>query len=149
MVQLIRTDPTNRDFLLLVKHLDAELAEVDGDDYAFYAQFNKTSEIKYAIVAYENEIPVGCGAMKQYELNTLEIKRMYVYPESRGKGIATRILAELEKWATELSVARCILETGIRQPNAIRLYKKNGYQLIPNYGQYAEDENSVCFEKEM
>ena len=57
------------------------------------------------------------------------------------------ILAELETWAAELSFAKCILETGKRQPEAIGLYKKNGYKLIPNYGQYAEIENSVCFEK--
>jgi hypothetical protein len=55
----------------------------------------------------------------------------------------------LENWAGELSYAKCILETGKRQPEAIGLYKKNGYKLIPNYGQYAEAENSLCFEKEL
>ena len=74
---------------------------------------------------------------------------MYTSPESRGKGIATKILAELEKWAMELSCHMCVLETGKRQLEAIRLYKKNGYRLIPNYGQYTNMENSVCFEKEM
>jgi GNAT superfamily N-acetyltransferase len=57
------------------------------------------------------------------------------------------ILAELEKWAGELSCTKCILETGKRQPDAIGLYKKNGYKPVPNYGQYAGVENSVCFEK--
>jgi len=74
---------------------------------------------------------------------------MYTSPESRGKGIATKVLAELEKWATELSSEKCVLETGKRQPEAIALYNKNGYKIIPNYGQYAEMENSVCFEKEI
>jgi GNAT superfamily N-acetyltransferase len=74
---------------------------------------------------------------------------MYVTPVSRKKGIATAILSELEKWARELTYAKCILETGKKQPEAIEPYKKNGYRVIPNYGQYAEAENSVCFEKQM
>lgn len=147
MIQIIRTDAENRDFIELVRNLDADLAEKDGDEHSFYAQFNKIDKIKFVVVAYENEKPVGCGAIKEYEPNTMEIKRMYVTPECRGKGIATIILSELENWATELSFAKCILETGKRQPQAIRLYRKNGYNLIPNYGQYIDVENSLCFEK--
>lgn len=147
MIQIIRTDSDNRDFIELVKHLDAELAERDGNDHSFYAQFNKIDKIKFAVVAYENTKPLGCGAMKEFAPNAMEIKRMFVYPENRGKGIATKILSELENWATELSFEKCVLETGKRQPEAIRLYEKNGYNRIPNYGQYAGVENSLCFEK--
>jgi GNAT superfamily N-acetyltransferase len=146
---IIRTNSDNLDFIELVKLLDADLAERDGEDHPFYAQFNKIDKIKYAVVAYENDKPVSCGAIKEYNTNTMEVKRMYTLIESRGKGIATKVLMELEKWATELSYEKCILETGKKQPEAIALYKKNGYKLIPNYGQYAEVENSVCFEKEM
>ena len=149
MIQVIRTDAENKDFRELVRNLDADLAERDGDDHHFYAQFNKIDKIKFAVVAYENEKPLGCGAIKEFGANTMEIKRMYVTPESRGKGIATKIITELENWATELSFARCILETGKKQPEAIRLYRKNGYHLIPNYGQYTGVENSLCFEKKM
>lgn len=149
MIRLIRTDSDNQDFIELVKHLDADLAERDGDEHSFYDQFNKVGKIKYVVIAYENDKPISCGGLKAYSSNTLEIKRMYTNPEWRGKGIATRILAELETWAAELSFAKCILETGKRQPEAIGLYKKNGYKLIPNYGQYAEIENSLCFEKEV
>ena len=74
---------------------------------------------------------------------------MYTLPESRGKGIATRILTELEIWASELSFKKCVLETGKRQPEAIVLYKKNSYKQIKNYGQYVGIENSLCFEKEL
>jgi len=149
MINIIRTDSGDPDLIKLVKLLDADLAERDGQEHPFYAQFNKIDSIKYAVVAYENEEPVGCGAIKEYEPGTMEIKRMYVTPENRGKGIATKILSELENWAAELSFAKCILETGKKQPEAIRLYEKNGYKLIPNYGQYAEVENSLCFEKEI
>ena len=149
MVSLTRTTSDNKDFISLVKLLDAELAERDGKDHPFYAQFNKIDDIKYTVVAYENEKPVSCGAIKEYNPNTMEIKRMYTLPEFRGKGIATKVLIELEKWVKELGYEKCILETGEKQPEAIALYKKNGYKLIPNFGQYAEVENSVCFEKEM
>ena len=148
-IRIIRTNSDNQDFIGLVKYLDADLAERDGKDHSFYAQFNKIDKIKYVVVAYENGKPVGCGGIKEYTPNTMEIKRMYTSPESRGKGIATKVLVELEVWASELSYEKCVLETGKRQPEAIGLYKKNGYKIIPNYGQYAGIENSLCFEKDI
>ncbi|WP_242920833.1 GNAT family N-acetyltransferase [Pontibacter liquoris] len=147
MVNLIRTDSTNADFIALVKHLDQDLAERDGEEHSFYAQFNKIDKLRQVVVAYENRIPVSCGALKELAPGTVEVKRMYTQPESRGKGIASQVLGELEGWAKELSYSRAMLETGKKQPEAIRLYQKNGYHLIPNYGQYAGVANSVCFEK--
>ena len=149
MIHIVRTDSNNQDFIELVKLLDADLAIRDGDDHAFYDQFNKLDQIKHALVLYDNEIPVGCGAIKAYEPKIMEIKRMYTLPDSRGKGFAIKILSELEKWAIELNYEKCILETGTKQPEAIRLYKKNGYTRIANYGQYALVKNSLCFQKQL
>jgi len=149
MIRIIRTNSDNQDFIQLVRHLDADLAERDGEDHSFYAQFNKIDKIKHVVVAYENDQPVGCGAIKEYAPDTMEVKRMYTSPESRGKGIASKVLRELEVWASELAHEKCILETGKKQPEAIGLYKKNGYKIIPNYGQYAEIESSLCFEKHL
>jgi putative acetyltransferase len=149
MIKTIRTNSDNPDFIRLVGHLDADLAERDGQDHSFYAQFNKIDKIKYVVIAYEDDEPVACGAIKEYAPGIVEIKRMYTSPESRGKGIASKILKELESWASELSYEKCILETGKKQPEAIRVYEKNGYRVIPNYGQYAGIENSVCFEKHL
>ena len=149
MIQLIRTDSYNTDFIELVKLLDADLAVRDGDDHAFYDQFNKLDSIKNVVVAYENNKPAGCGAMKAYDPTIMEIKRMYTSIDNRGKGIAGKVLAVLESWASEMSYEKCILETGIRQPEAIALYKKHGYHIIANYGQYAGMESSVCFEKKL
>ena len=149
MITLTRTNSENQDFIKLVKLLDAGLAVVDGEDHSFYSQFNKIDKIRYVVLAYENEKPVGCGAIKEFEPGTMEVKRMYVSPEVRKKGIASKILNELEIWSLELSCSKCILETGKRQPEAIGLYKKNGYKQIPNYGQYAGVENSVCFDKSL
>ena len=147
MITITRTDATNRDFIDLVKSLDTELAERDGINHPFYSQYNRIKDIKYVVIAYDDGKPRGCGAIKAYGPDTMEIKRMYTSPESRGKGIATLLLGELEKWTTELSCKKCILETGRGQPEAIGLYKKNGYKLVPNYGQYTDVENSLCFEK--
>lgn len=149
MISLLRTNSENTDFVELVKLLDADLAIRDGKEHSFYAQYNKIDNIKHVVVAYDNSKPVGCGAIKEYSPDTMEIKRMYTLPEERGKRIATKILIELEKWAHELSYKKCILETGKKQPEAISLYKRNEYKIIPNYGQYVGMENSVCFKKDI
>jgi len=149
MISIVRTNSANSDFLILVKKLDAELAIRDGEDHVFYSQFNSLEKIRHVVLAYVNGEPAGCGAIKEYSANTMEIKRMFVLADHRRKGIAAKILTELERWAAELSFRECILETGKKQPEAIELYKKNGYQQIPNYGQYIGVENSVCFEKEI
>jgi GNAT superfamily N-acetyltransferase len=149
MVVFERTNALNPDFIKLNAQLDAELAIRDGEDHPFYAQYNTIEDIKYVVLAYENNIPVGCGAIKQYDSGTMEIKRMFVPTQLRGKGIATKVLFELEKWSADLGFENCILETGYKQPEAIALYKKCGYQVIPNFGQYKGVENSVCFEKDL
>ena len=147
MNSIKRTSSDDSDFLNLVVLLDKELKKRDGDDHTFFAQFNKLDKIKNVVVNYEEDIPVGCGAFKEYDKKTAEIKRMFVKPQFRKKGIAVKILNELESWAKELNFSECILETGKKQPEAIRLYQKSGYTLIPNYGQYVTVENSVCMKK--
>ncbi len=147
MINIIRTDSHNPDFVALVKLLDTDLAERDGKDHPFYAQFNRIDTIKYVVVAYNDGRAVGCGALKEFAPDTMEVKRMFTLPGERGRGIATTILSELETWAREMVFTKCILETGKKQPEAIGLYSKHGYKIIPNYGQYAGVENSVCFEK--
>jgi len=149
LLKFIRTDSENTDFLELVKGLDLDLAVRDGSDRVFYNQFNKLDAIKHVIVVYDDDIPAGCGAIKHFSSDTMEVKRMFTPLKFRSRGIASLILAELEKWTLELGYTKCILETGKRQPEAIALYKKNGYKVIPNYGQYIGIENSVCFLKEL
>lgn len=147
MLTFLRTNSTHQDFISLVRQLDIELATIDGDEHSFYVQYNKIDKINHVIIAYENELPIACGAIKQFSEKAMEVKRMYILAPYRGKGIASGVLIQLEKWAAEMNYSHCILETGIRQPDAIRLYGKNGYLPIPNYGQYAGVENSRCFEK--
>ena len=149
MLKIIRTDSNNTDFQSLVRLLDADLAIRDGDMHGYYAQYNKIDAIKNAVVAYDGETAVGCGAFKPFDDDSVEIKRMYVRPENRGVGIAVEVLKELEYWAAELDFKAAVLETGKKQPEAIRLYEKSGYELIPNYGQYIGLENSVCMKKSL
>lgn len=145
--ELIRTNSDNTDFRELVKELDADLKIRDGDKHSFFAQFNKIDLIKHVVIAYIDEKAVGCGAIKNYSDDTMEVKRMYVNPDFRGNRIAAKVLNELENWAIELGYERCILETGLKQPEAIALYERCDYTRIENYDQYKDVKESVCYEK--
>ena len=149
MISIKRSNGNDSNFIELVKKLDALLREMDGEEHAFYAQYNKTNLLQYTVICYDDSIPIGCGAIKDYSASTMEIKRMFVLPEYRSKGIATAILRELESWSVALKYSKSILETGKKQIDAIALYKKNQYKIIPNYGQYKNIENSICFEKKL
>ncbi|PZF72974.1 GNAT family N-acetyltransferase [Taibaiella soli] len=149
MIQYTRTNAANEDFRWLIVALDADLSIRNGEAQAFFTQFNTLDAIKHVIVAYDGEIAVGCGAIKEYASDTMEVKRMFVQSTQRGKGIASAVLRELELWAKELGYAKCVLETGEKQFEAVALYHKNGYTVIPNYGQYADVADSICFEKKL
>lgn len=149
MGRISRTDSSNSEFIRLVALLDTDLANRDGEENAFYAQFNGITTLKHCVVFYHNDIAIGCGALKSFDDNSMEIKRMYVSRDYRRKGIASLLLTELEKWAKELGYSACVLETGLRQPEALVLYKKNHYEPIPNYPPYEHMKNSVCFRKEI
>lgn len=149
MITIKRTTSDNVHFGALVSQLDAYLKILDGDDHAFYAQFNKTNLLKNAVICFDDNIAIGIGAYKEFEPKVAEIKRMYTLAEYRGKGIASMILHELELWAKEESYTTSILETGFLQVDAIGLYQKLGYTVIENFGQYKGVENSVCMEKKI
>ena len=149
MLKLIRTDSNNTDFINLVKQLDEYLKITDGDEHDFYNQFNNIDILKHIVVAYLDNIPVGCGAFKPFEEQSVEIKRMFTTEAIRGKGVAAQILKELEIWSASLNYKSCILETGIRQREAVSFYKKCKYQITDNYGQYKGATNSLCFKKEL
>jgi GNAT superfamily N-acetyltransferase len=144
---LKRTDSEDKDFQKLVMLLDNYLDESDKTAHSTCEPFNKTDTIKYAVVAYSANEAVGCGAIRKYSSDTMEIKRMFVRKNERKKGIASMILDELECWTKELGFTRCILETGEKLPEAVSLYQKNGYLRIANYGPYKCLGSSICFEK--
>lgn len=146
-MKIQRTDSSGRDFRDLVQLLDADLAVRNGEDQAFYNQFNNIDVIKNCIVIYVDETPAACGAFKKFADDTVEIKRMYTHPDFRKRGLATVIVKELEKWAKELNYKKAVLETSLEQNEALSVYEKSSYIRIPNYSQYIGVEKSVCYEK--
>jgi putative acetyltransferase len=148
-IALRRTDSSDKEFKELIRHLDIELAQRYGERQAFFDQFNSVDEIRNVIVAMQGAQAVGCGAFKKYGSDVCEIKRMFVLETARGNNIGRQILVALETWAAEEGFSKCILETGNNQPEAIKLYEKIGYFLIPNYGQYAGVDISLCMEKKI
>jgi GNAT superfamily N-acetyltransferase len=144
---LKRTSNTETDFKKLISKLDKYLSIVNGEQDAFYAPNNVLDPLDTAVIAYYNNKPVGCGCFKRYDEDSVEIKRMYVDPDLRGRGIASTILNELEKWAKENGFNYTVLETGLKLDDANALYRKQGYEVIENYGQYAGITSSVCMKK--
>ena len=149
MITVKRTNATDPNFGALVTKLDAYLKTTDGEEHDFYHQFNGIQHLDYVIVLFKNNLAVACGAIKPFDTETVEIKRMYVEPSYRGEGLGSKVLNELEHWALELNYSACILETGKRQTEAVALYKKNKYIITANYGQYIGVENSICFRKQL
>jgi len=147
MITIKRANSDDKAFQNLVFELDKDLAQRNGDANEFFAQFNKIDHIKHVVIAYYNGQAVGCGAIKAFDKDSMEIKRMFVLNNMRGKGVAVELLNHLELWTKELGYAKCVLETGLKMTEAIGLYKKSGYQIIPNYGPYIGVESSICFEK--
>lgn len=142
-----RVTSESGDFQLLVQQLDAYLAIINGDNHSFFNQYNQINHLKNCIVVYANNEPIACGAMKIFDDETMEIKRMYVKENHRGKGVAKFVLAALEQWAKEIGKKACVLETSKTMLDAVALYKGFDYLRIPNYGQYIGVEVSICFKK--
>jgi GNAT superfamily N-acetyltransferase len=147
--EFVRTTNDNADFRKMVRALDEDLVQRNGDTQKQYDQYNKIDKIKHAIVIYVGEKPVGCGCFKRFDDGTVEMKRMFVLPEMRGKKLAAQMLQELETWAVEEGYRTAVLETGVRQVEAIRLYSVAGYHLTENYGQYIGMADSICYRKEL
>ncbi len=148
-IKIVRTNSSNRDFTQLTSQLDRDLLERNQEEQKHYDQHNKIEQINTVLIIYDQEEPIACGCFKHFDAQRVEIKRMFVNPAYRGKGISKIVLKELENWALELGYSKTILETGKKQFEAIGLYKKSDYNKIENYGQYANLPNSVCFEKKL
>ena len=149
MLAITHCTGQDADFRALVTELDKELVERYGAQMEFFGQYNHSAEIQNAVVAFLDGEPAGCGCFKQFSDDTVEMKRMFVKKAFRGKQIARAVIAELEAWAKELGYAFAVLETGILQPEAIRLYEAAGYHRIPNYPPYVGVEESISYQKEL
>ncbi|HZL11372.1 MAG TPA: GNAT family N-acetyltransferase [Prolixibacteraceae bacterium] len=145
--EFLHTTSDHSDFRKMVHALDEDLYQRNGETQKQYEQYNQIDKIKHAIVIYIDNKPFGCGCFKRFDDHTIEIKRMFVLPEFRGKQLAARLLQELEIWAIEEGFTKAVLETGLRQVEAQSLYSKGGYFRTENYGQYLGMEDSICYRK--
>ena len=149
MISVIRTAGNDERFTALTAQLDKDLWQRYPDSQQEYDKHNKIQKDVKVVIALDNDNPVGCGAFRELENREVEIKRMYVQPAFRGKGISKLILQELENWAREEKYDIAKLETGDKQPEAIRLYEKTGYKRITNYGPYIHMPESICMQKSL
>ncbi|MDR3258150.1 MAG: GNAT family N-acetyltransferase [Fusobacteriaceae bacterium] len=145
-----RTDFADTDFKILTDELDKYLWFLYPEIQAVYAVKNIVEKDAFVIVCFDNEEVVGCGCFRHTdEENVVELKRMYVKDKYRNMGIGENILNELEKWAKEKKNRYIILETGIKNIDALNLYKKYGFRITENYGYYKGKENSICMKKQI
>ncbi len=148
-MQILRTNSDHPVFQLLAAELELDLKIRDGEEHAWYANLNKVDRLDQVVLVLTDGEPAGCGAIRYYSNDSMEIKRMYVRSAYRGTGTASVILNDLEVWAASLGAQNCVLETGLNQPEAIAFYTKNKYRPIPKFGPYKASDNSVCFEKSL
>lgn len=148
-LHLKRTTSFDPDFRTLINELDADLRDRNGEVMDIYDQHNIIEQIDTVVIAYLEDKPAGCGCFKSYDTETVEVKRMFVRPQGRGKGLSLKILTELERWALDLGFQYTILETGSKQTEALGLYHKAGYIEIPKYGPYVDLPDSICFHKSL
>jgi putative acetyltransferase len=142
--------PEDCDLHALIENLDRELLRLYPAEGIFGVDFSdpKVKEMTFC-VAYLNGIPAGCGGLRPLDKNAAELKRFYVEPDFRGRGVASAILNYIEEQARERCFSVIKLETGPKQPAAIGLYRKYGYKEIVAFGEYMGCEHSYCMEKEL
>lgn len=147
MITFTHTNFLNEDFKKLIVELDSEFMVRYPSLQNTFTTLNRLNEQARVVLAYDNLLPIACGAFRPVDKRTIEIKRMFTNPSYRNHGIGKRILAELEHWAKREDFLISILETGINQPEAIAAYEKSGYVRIPNFSPYEEVNESICMEK--
>lgn len=150
-MEIKRTIGNDEDFLGLVKLLDEDLWKRYPQTQQIYERGNVIPDDAYVVVIYIDNLAVGCGCLRNftYDESKIELKRMYVRDEYRGKRVGQFIVEELERWATELNKKTILLETGVTQPEAIYLYERMGYYWIDNYGEYVGNHESICMKKNL
>ena len=150
-MRFVYTDGSSLDFMELCHELDDFLNELVGgeENRAEYILYNQLDDIHNVIVAYDDDIPVGSVSFKKYDDECAEVKRVFVKEEYRNKGIANELMELLENTAREQGYRYLILESGAPLVAAMALYRKIGYKVISNYGQYRDMPDSICMKKEL
>ncbi|WP_026881116.1 GNAT family N-acetyltransferase [Clostridium akagii] len=148
-LKILNTDSMNIDFMKLIKLLDDDLNKRYGEIQKQYFKHNKVDYIKEVVIIYIDGVPVACGAFKEHNADSIELKRIFVKKENRRQGLSKLIINELEGLGIMKEYKYSLLETGIKQYEAINLYKNIGYEIIENFEPYMGNNNSVCMKKEL
>ena len=150
-MDFIRTDGINKDFIENCRLLDMDLDRRVGKKIKRdkYTKFNQLDEINEAIVVYEGNRVIGGGGIRRYTDEIVELKRVFIHTEYQGQGIGTKLVSLLIEWAIELGYKRMILETGELLAESCAVYRKLGFQVIPNYGPYVNMPESLCMGKDL
>lgn len=150
-MRFVYTNGGNSDFIELCHGLDNFLNELVGgeENRAEYIPYNRLDDIHDVIVAYDGDNPVGSASFKKYDDESAEVKRVFIKQEYRGKGISNKLMELLENVAREQGYHYLILESGEPLVAAMALYRKMGYKVISNYGQYKDMPDSICMKKKL
>ena len=151
-IRIKREDVTSPTAADLITALNAELKKQYPEEGATHFRLDPEEIVEGRggfFIAYADAKPVGCGAIRKLNADTAEIKRMFVVPEARGKGLSKQILSALEQEGRRLGVRRIVLETGDRQIEAVALYERAGFTRIPLFGEYLNSPLSVCMAKDI
>ncbi len=147
-VEVLRTDSSNVAFIELTKMLDKDLAERYGSLQKQFDKYNKVEHTQVILLRIDQN-PVACGTFKAHDKDTAEMKRIFVKKEHRKQGLAKLIMHNLEELVKSSGYQWAVLETGIKQQEAIGLYKSIGYAVTQNYDPYIGNANSICMKKSL
>ena len=148
-LKIVGTDGTNIDFIKLLELLNDDLNERYGELQKQYDKYNEVDCINDVVIIYKDDVPVACGAFKEHNIDAIELKRVFVTKENRRQGLSKIVISEMEKLGRSKGYKYAFLETGIKQHEAIDLYRKTGYEIIDNFEPYIGNTNSLCMQKDL
>ena len=145
-VEFIWTDGNNEAFHGFYLKTEEYYSRIVGSEKnrKGFIPYNISESITDVLIAYCDSIPVGCAGLKKYSDTDVEIKRVWVEPGWRGKGIASQMMDRIEEKGRQLGFKRAVLQTRPIMPDAVGLYEKRGYQLIGNYPPYDKLDGAIC-----
>lgn len=151
LMEFRRTNGKDKDFIENCRLLDMDLDRRVGKEIKRdkYTKYNQLDEIQEAIVVYKDNKAIGGGAIRKYDDENIELKRIFVHTNYQGQGIGSKLVSLLIEWAIELGYKRMILETGELLVESCAVYKKLGFEIIPNYGPYINMPESLCMAKNL
>ena len=147
-MESIITNEKDERFIELTKELDNEYFQLHGDVVLKYQDYNDLNDPHIVMLALNWGKPIACASFRLFDKDTIEIRRVYVKKRYRKKGIAYKLVKQLEKLAMEENFKYSVIETGKENIAAINLYKKLDYEIVDNFGMFEGDDLCICMKKQ-